>query len=254
LDKMKLNREEYIILIQLYLRSFFIQCLWNYQGMQNMGLGWMMLVVAKEKPASIDIYNRISEYYNGHPYLCGYIAGAGAALEFSSQGALHSRLKNGLIGALGAVGDRVFWKTLKPISGIIACLGLLIILNNFVLIGVTFLLISLLGYNSIHLWIRWKGLIDGYKLQCRCAKSIKSLDNNPVVKAAGFSSSFLIGILFGGTICTYVYSTAGLGNVLQSHVIGISVLGGVFLISLWLPARKYSMSLMLLVITLLSYL
>jgi mannose/fructose/N-acetylgalactosamine-specific phosphotransferase system component IID len=71
------------------------------------------------------------------------------------------RLKNLLVSILGAVGDNLFWFTIKPFSLLIGVSSLFLLKTNgfagLALLG-TFLI-----YNIPHIYLRYHGIIEGYK-------------------------------------------------------------------------------------------
>ena len=241
------------LLWQLFLRSFFIQSVWNYKGMQDLGLCWVMLPVVDSENSTPEMYQRISEYYNGHPYLCGYIAGAGSALELAERGDLHIRLRKALSSPLGVIGDRIFWKTLKPLSGILACCGILGIIQGYHIVGVSIVLLSFMLYNAVHLWVRWKGVVDGYELQTGCAASLKKLENMAVIRVFSSSGEVLTGIFLALILGSFYFSKAGIETPALNLQAGMLILAGVFLLSLLLPTKNYAIGLMLILVTLLGF-
>ncbi len=159
-------------ILRAVFRSFFIQGSWHYKGMLNLGFLFALvpfLRVTRSTPLPQEIINRHSGYFNTHPYMSSFIIGAIARMEedmiFRHKGAEASilQLKNILSRALGAVGDRLFWKFLRPFS---ASIGLIIILlfKNFqpynVIAGI---ILFFLIFNVPHLWYRVTGMFQGYK-------------------------------------------------------------------------------------------
>jgi len=65
-------------------------------------------------------------------------------------------LKTALMAPYAAMGDSLFWGSLKPFAGIV---GVLLALKGFLVSG----LILLLLYNPLHLWVRLKGFLEGYR-------------------------------------------------------------------------------------------
>jgi len=110
---------------RLWRRSFCIQAVWNYRGMQHLGLLWAQLPETGRAADPQGQLERGLEFYNAHPYYAGVLLGAGARLEEEGRGVALSRLKRAAISPLGAVGDRLFWAALKPLTGAWACLALL---------------------------------------------------------------------------------------------------------------------------------
>jgi mannose/fructose/N-acetylgalactosamine-specific phosphotransferase system component IID len=115
----------------------------------------------------IAFLKRNLSFFNANPYMSSYAIGAIARLEeeHKKTGKPDVRtmdsFRNALIGPLGAIGDQVFWRALKPA---ITLLGLLFLVlfekmeSRFIIIAVI-----LLMYNIPHFRIRYKGLQIGYE-------------------------------------------------------------------------------------------
>lgn len=129
-----------------------------------MGLAYSMIPVirklAKNKDEIAAMLTRYLQLFNSHPYLSGPIIGSIAKLEedFSSRGQCieADNLKKTLMAPYAAIGDSLFWGSLKPFAAILA-----VILG---LKGLLFApLVFLLVYNPLHFIVRVKGLITGYR-------------------------------------------------------------------------------------------
>ncbi|MBN2425482.1 MAG: PTS system mannose/fructose/sorbose family transporter subunit IID [Calditrichaceae bacterium] len=157
--------------ISMFLRSFFIQTVWNFKGLLSVGICYALIPVAKRLYKSKSDYkkfmNRHLCFFNTHPYFSAYALGAIAkeeeeyvlkGIEVNEQ---IEKFKNALIGPLGAVGDQLFWGAIKPAAILVGFTGAAIIPNyEFKLI---FLVIFLILYNFPHLFTRSMGLVRGYR-------------------------------------------------------------------------------------------
>lgn len=155
----------------LFWRSFLVQAVWNYRGMQHLGLLWAQLHEGEHASDPDGQLERGLEFYNAHPYYVGVLLGAGARLEEDGQGENLSRLKSAAITPLGAVGDRLFWAALKPLSGVLACLALLTGwwlgrsagLEAWAMpVAVAGTLLATAAYNGFHLARRREALLAGW--------------------------------------------------------------------------------------------
>lgn len=195
------------LLPRLLLRSLFIQAAWNYRGMQHLGLLWAQLPALPEEPeARKAAMARAAEFYNAHPYLCGYLLGAGAKLEAEGQGEALARLKKAALSPLGAAGDRLFWAGLRPMAGAVGVLALVLLAATEVatqgtgasgqlLAALGVVLAAVLGYNAIHLHWRWKALRDGHELGLGVAQSIRALVNHRGLAHTGAALAVLAGMM-----------------------------------------------------------
>jgi mannose PTS system EIID component len=148
-------------------RTPLLQATWNYERQQ--GLGWaycLAPVLERLYPDAAIRRTRLAEhtaYFNTQPTLASLALGAVANLEeHRAQGLATddegiARVKALLGSALAAVGDRLFWFTLRPF---VACLGVLLALDG-TWVGALALLVC---YNAVHLTLRFRGVTWGYRL------------------------------------------------------------------------------------------
>jgi mannose/fructose/N-acetylgalactosamine-specific phosphotransferase system component IID len=157
---------------RMFFRSFFIQAVWNYHSLLSIGLCYTLVPAAKrifkDKNEQIKFLCRHLNFFNAHPYFASFAIGAIVRVEEEQQVSQQSdpgkveRLKNALIGPLGAIGDQVFWANIKPSSVLLAVLGILIFRELYW--QLVFLGLMLLIYNIPHLLVRIAGIRKGYQL------------------------------------------------------------------------------------------
>ncbi len=148
-------------------RTLLLQATFNYERQQGLGWAWAL------QPALDRLYpdpaarrERLAEhtaYFNTQPTLASLALGVVAGLEErraageAGDSGEMARVKSVLGSSLAAIGDRLFWLTLRPFA---ACLGVLVALGG-----------SWLGalalwacYNFLHLGMRILGVAWGYRL------------------------------------------------------------------------------------------
>jgi len=147
------------------LRASLLQSTWNYERQQGIGWAWAL------EPALARLYpdpdvrrERLAEhtaYFNTQPTLASVALGAVAALEErraregTPDADAMGRVKGVLGSSLAALGDRLFWFTLRPLA---AVLGVWLALD-----GRWWGALALwLCYNVFHLGVRWLGVRWGY--------------------------------------------------------------------------------------------
>ena len=151
---------------QVALRTPLLQATWNYERQQGLGWAWCLKpVLDRLYPDAEQRRARLAEhtaYFNTQPTLASLVLGVVAGLEERradgegpDAGGV-SRVKGVLGSALAALGDRLFWSTLRPFA---ACLGVLFALRGSWLGAVVFLAC----YNVLHLGLRWRGVAWGYR-------------------------------------------------------------------------------------------
>jgi PTS system mannose-specific IID component len=152
--------------MRMALRASLLQATWNYERQQGLGWAWAM------KPALERFYPdpdtrlaRLAEhtaYFNTQPTLASLVLGAAAGLEERRADGSGpdadgmSRVKSVLGSSAAALGDRLFWFTLRPFA---ACLGVLLALGGSWLGAVALWLC----YNALHQTIRFLGVGWGYR-------------------------------------------------------------------------------------------
>jgi PTS system mannose-specific IID component len=152
---------------RMALRSLFLQATFNYERQQGLGWAWA-LQPALERLYSdpAEVCERLAEhtaYFNTQPTLASLALGAVAALEegrAAGEGpdaAAVTRIKGVLGSSLAALGDRLFWFTLRPFA---ALLGVLVALGGSWL-GAVALWVC---YNIFHLGVRFLGVGWGYRV------------------------------------------------------------------------------------------
>ncbi len=148
------------------LRSMLLQATWNYERQQ--GVGWAHAL----EPALERIYpdpdvrrERLADhtaYFNTQPTMASLALGAIAGMEerraaegIPDAGAI-ARAKAVLGSTLAALGDHLFWFSLRPFA---ACLGVLLALTG-AWVGAVVLWLC---YNVVHQTVRFLGVGWGYR-------------------------------------------------------------------------------------------
>ncbi|MBW2672838.1 MAG: PTS system mannose/fructose/sorbose family transporter subunit IID [Deltaproteobacteria bacterium] len=147
----------------IFFRSLSIQSSWSFRGMQNVGFAYSLIPLVRSggnKKWISEILTRHLLPFSSHPYLTGAIIASVARLEEESGERSDRpeapRRKEALMAPYAAVGDPFFWGGLRPFSSVAAVI--------LALEGVLFApLLFLIAYNSIHIWIRLKGFMEGYQ-------------------------------------------------------------------------------------------
>ena len=174
---------------RLFWRSFFLQAGWNYMKYQNLGLTFVMApflknLYQKDPDALPSVLVRYLDNFNTHPVMASFCFGALARQEeqlarekslprYAEKVVRWKEIKQSLSITTASIGDRLFWGALKPFTLLIAllvwlCMGV----NIFELDETGFVsyfqvftagAVAFLLYNSIALWVRWKGIALGYR-------------------------------------------------------------------------------------------
>lgn len=161
------------------MRTPLLQATWNYERQQGLGWAWCLEpVLERLYPDPAERSRRLAEhtaYFNTQPTLASLALGAVANLEerraladgvpapepdptagaVEDAGDMLTRVKTALGSALAALGDRLFWFTLRPFAAVIGVL--------FALGGSWSGALALwVTYNAVHLTLRYRGVSWGY--------------------------------------------------------------------------------------------
>lgn len=163
-------------LAQATTRSFQIQALLTPERMQGPGFAFALIPSLRRLYPVKDEFGRAMTRHLAtfatHPILSGYVLGATARLEERradgdpvEDGQIDS-LKRSLASPLAALGDPLFWVTLRPLAGLVGVLAIAILPGGGT-IGPDWRVLlcpflTLLTYNAIALRFRISGVSRGY--------------------------------------------------------------------------------------------
>ncbi len=199
--------------IKIFFRSLFLQSVWNYERMQNVGFVFSLIPfinhLYKDKTVRAQKIKTHFGFFNTHPYLANLLLGIVMRLEekclkneVSQEEVL--RTKTMLAGPIAAIGDRFIWSTWRVVCSFIGVAyylcsgkeGVWYQANIFVGILLFLLIYNLLG----HLPLRILSIYWGYKYT-----------NNVVDKISKFAlQSYIVKIRNVGIIillfASFIYS------------------------------------------------
>jgi len=230
-------------ILSVFWRSFFIQALWNFERMQNIGFAFGMLPILKSiypdpvrRRAAL---LRHMNFFNTHPYMASLIFGMVASLEQDiaegkplDPGQIDI-LKNNMAGPLAAIGDTFFWATWRPFSVLIAISAALLMLKFGGISGFLVPLVFIIIYNIVPLPFRYWSLKASYRMHEKIVEIIVSLEFQYVVDIVKLVSMLVL----AGAFIFYFFTYAG--NL--SHML---VFAGVFLLSVVLGCFRISSTLL----------
>lgn len=157
IDKKDLNK--------IFWRSMCVNASFNYERHMSQGVQFALSPVLKrlypEKNDFAKSMVRHSEFFNSTPVVIPFILGVTLALEEENakdpnfdESSINA-IKVSLMGPLAGIGDSIFWGTLRPLAGGIACS---LAMSGNAIAPLIFLLI----YNIPHILTRYYGLKFGY--------------------------------------------------------------------------------------------
>jgi len=210
-----------------FFRSFLIQSSWSFERMQSLGFFYSIVpairAIHKTEDKFKEACRRHLEFFNTNPYMAPAIIGATIRLE--EDGASDDDikgLKSALMGAYGALGDSLFWSSLRPLAAVSAVIFALL---GFVWAPVVFLVI----FNLPHIFIRGYGMIMGYKMGIGIVNTIMLLDIPGKVQSIKRGILFLSGFLFSVLLFIVLGREEGGGNHLWASLIVIFSVFGFYL-------------------------
>ena len=181
----------------LFWRSFPLNIMWSFDRQMNVGFCYDMIPVIKrlyDKPEDrIEAYKRHLEFYNiqvtFNPLVAGIVASMeeeNATQEDFDPNTINS-VKAGLMGPLAGIGDSVFWGTLRPLAGGIAC--------SLALTGNLFApFLFLLLFNIPNVLVRYFGCHWGYNSGMKALNRFEELGLTEKI----FTAAAIIGLLVIG--------------------------------------------------------
>jgi mannose/fructose/N-acetylgalactosamine-specific phosphotransferase system component IID len=191
-------------LFRLAARSFFIQAGWNFERMQGLGFSFALKPgLQRLYPDPLELRRALKrhlEFFNTHPYIAPLVMGAvlrseKECLVKKTDVARSSVLKQALMGPLAALGDSLFWATLRPLAAL-ASVGLWWLAPDLgqAAPGAAYLII----FNAPHIGLRFAGAFQGYALGEGLAQFLRRLDAQGVVASLRLGAMILLGAVLAG--------------------------------------------------------
>lgn len=187
------------------MRSFLLQASWNFQRIQNMGfafaLGPVLRALYPRQEERAAAFRRYLEYFVTHPYCASLILGVVARLEQAqAQGAPAGgvdakQLKDNMMGPLAALGDSLFWATLKP--GL-ALLGVGVVFSapaGSAWPALAGPVVFLAAYNLLHLSVRLGGVFAGHARGLDIIQDLRRLHPQQLVQQLGRFFAVIAGMV-----------------------------------------------------------
>jgi PTS system mannose-specific IID component len=180
-------------------RAELLQATWNYERQQGVGWAWALEPVLRRLyPSAPERARRLAEhtaYFNTQPTLASLALGAVAKLEEARargedgvDAGTIARIKSVLGSSLAALGDRVFWLTLRPFT---ACLGIALALAGWPWAAA----VQWLAYNLAHQTVRLAGVRWGYREGPAIAAGPLRHRLEQLMRLAAIAGSGAIGII-----------------------------------------------------------
>ena len=226
----------------IFLRTFFLQALWNFERLQNVGFLYILYPVFKslykDKEKRKEALLRHIGFFNTNPYMVNIII----AMVINAENNIASgqeknikkpeMIKSVMAGPTAAIGDYFFWGTWRPFVSFISILMIILSMNMF---SINFLWIApvifIVVYNIVHLAFRYWSLIISFRLNEKMIKLISKLEIKYIVDIFR-----IIGLVVITLAIFFYFKTFGLIPVidLELHKLvypDVLIYGTIFLIS-----------------------
>ena len=196
------------LILNVFWRSFFLQGLWNFERMQNVGFIFSILPAVREiypdPEKRKEVLLRHLEFFNTNPYIVNIILGLIIAMEQDiSLGKISNpkeitAIKTNIAGPLAAIGDKFFWASWRPFTALLSISLVLFFRHTY-----TFLanwiapLFFLLFYNVFIVFFRFWSLKISYHFKNKVVKVLAVLEFKYIIDLTRFIGlSFLVVIIF----------------------------------------------------------
>ena len=196
-------------LLKVFYRTFYLQVLWNFERYLSYGVAYTLLpVLRKIYPSKDELSQALSrhlEYFNTHPYMASFVLGAIVKMEKEKQELPRAKqkqkedeisaLKVGMMGPVAAMGDNLFWATVRPYCGLIAVT--LVLSHAFQVKGQYWIipLLFLVVYNVAHVGLRSMGFLQGWRKGDQVVLALRKYGFQEAIRGLRLASIVLLGVL-----------------------------------------------------------
>ena len=203
---LRLNGMDYAV---SFLRVFVIQTVWNFERYLSYGVAYVLLPVLKKiyplPEERAQALSRHLEYFNTHPYMASFVLGAVIRMEEEKQLLPKAKqkqkeeeisaLKVGMMGPIAAMGDNLFWATIRPYCGLMAVT--LVLSQAFQVKGQYWIipLLFLVVYNVAHVGLRLMGFVQGYRHSDQVVLTLRKYGFQEAIRGLRLASILLLGVL-----------------------------------------------------------
>ena len=171
----------------IFLRTFFLQALWNFERLQNIGMLYILYPVFKklyaDKEERKQALLRHIGFFNTNPYMANIIIAMVVNCENNIASGKEQNIKKPdmiksvMAGPVAAIGDSFFWGTWRPFVSFVAILLIILSMNMF---SINFLwvapVIFIVLYNVVHLAFRYWSLVISFRLDDKMIKLVSKLE------------------------------------------------------------------------------
>jgi len=203
---------------RVVLRSMFLEILWNYDKNQNVGFVFCLLPALRRiYPETADLKSAVwrhLEQVNTHPSMSTQLAGIAVRMEQDMAIASVMTLRKRIMASLAALGDRIFWRHVKPLASVCA------VLSGWLACGYVLGSIALLViYNVPNLYLRITGFSKGWSAGINMLQAWKS----PAVDRTLVWIQGAISLALGAVAGLVVLEASTAGQLMPGNTAGLAV-------------------------------
>ena len=172
---------------KLFIRTFFVQSLWNFERLQNIGFLYVLYPVFKklypDKNKRKEVLLRHIGFFNTNPYMANIVFAMiiNAESEIASGRSKNLKkpetLKSVISGPIAAIGDSFFWGTWRPVTSFVAILLSILAINMF---DADYLWVAPIAfiflYNIVHILFRYWILFISFRLNEQMIKLVAKFE------------------------------------------------------------------------------
>jgi PTS system mannose-specific IID component len=214
----------------MFIKAFFIQALWNYERLQNIGFLFILKPFLcraySDESRRKEAFLRHTGFFNTHPYMVNLVVAVVANMEKKIAGNNFSEkipdiniIKSTMEGPLAAIGDSFFWGTLRYFVAFISVLMTVLFVSAFnsqyasysFLVPLAFIFL----YNIVHISLRYWLMLVGFKFD-----KVKN-----IVAVLNFKLKFLLKILRYSEVIIVIVALVLYMRYLSSMFFGNDVYG-----------------------------
>lgn len=201
---------------KVFWRSFSVNASFNYERQMSQGAQYALSPILKKlytnKEELAEALKRHAEFFNTTPMMSPFIFGITAAMEeenANTEGfdvSSINAIKASLMGPLAGIGDSVFWGTLRPLAGGIACS---LALTGNIFAPILFLLL----FNIPNILVRYFGVHYGYSSGMKALKKFEDLGlTDKIFKGAAVLGLLVIGAMVASMVNVNLAISFGAGE------------------------------------------
>lgn len=204
------------VVLFIVIKSLFIKLFYNYRTLYGQGLCFCLLSDKQNFKTKLALlFERHSEFFNTNDHLSGFAIGTIMKLEEEGNYDTIDKIKRIYSASLGAIGDNLIFKTIKPI---VVLIPLNIALFNGLEVSTLLYLVVALEIAVLiflNIYIRVYGVISGYNNGIQSIKKFKDGFVVPFTTIANKLIYILIGITSINLISILPVSEFGVSPIIS---------------------------------------